>query len=266
MMDDLGIHPNDRILLVEDEPEQAALVQRILERELIDVDVSVAATLAEAREYLAETSPELILADLRLPDGEGTELVADVAEGLGCPVVLMTGQGDEETAAAAFKAGVFDYVVKSPENLRELPVVVARVLREWQAMQEHRHVEECLRESESKYRTLFENSPDPIYLIEMALGRIIDCNERAAEMTGYTVQELQEMRVPDLHPPDEREGLGARIQAAAAEGGTALFTAMHHQRKDGARIPVEINAAFVCMWGSDIAIAHVHDLRPRETP
>ena len=257
-MDDLSIHPAERILLVEDEPEQAALVQRILEKELADVEVSVAATLAEAREYLADTTPELILADLRLPDGEGTALVADTAEGPGCPVVLMTGQGDEETAAAAFKAGVSDYVVKSPENLRELPTVVARVLREWGALQEHRQVEECLRESESKYRTLFEHAPDPIYLIEMALGRIIDCNQRAAEVTGYSVEELQAMRVPDLHPPDEREGLGARIQAAAAAGGAALFTTMHHQRKDGARIPVEISAAFVRMWGSDIAIAHVH--------
>jgi signal transduction histidine kinase/DNA-binding response OmpR family regulator len=128
-----------RILLVEDEPGHAELICRGLGRPADAFQVIVTGTLAEARRHLAREQPELILADYRLPDGRGDELV-EVAGGA-YPVVLLTAFGSERTAVETIKAGALDYVVKSPEMFADMPHLVRRALREWQLIQERKRAE-----------------------------------------------------------------------------------------------------------------------------
>lgn len=116
-----------RILYVEDDPADADLVRRALERQSPGMEVEVAATLAAARERLATASPpfDVLLSDLALPDGSGLDLLAPQgALGSPIPVVILTGTGDQEAAVAALKAGAEDYVVKRSSYLVELPRVL----------------------------------------------------------------------------------------------------------------------------------------------
>ena len=119
-----------RILVVEDEAIFARAVATSLER--AGHRCAVAETLAQARARLADSREgfDLVILDMRLPDGEGFELLSEVHQG-GEPapsVVVVTAYGDVSQAVAAMKAGAIDYV-KKPVDLDELLVTVEKVMR-----------------------------------------------------------------------------------------------------------------------------------------
>ena len=97
-----------RILIVEDQPEPRARFQRAAAA--LDADAIVAATLAEGRAGLA-AGPSLLLTDLGLPDGDGTELVAE-AYTRNVPSLVITVFGDETRVVRAIEAGASGYLLK----------------------------------------------------------------------------------------------------------------------------------------------------------
>ncbi|WP_018864215.1 sigma-54 dependent transcriptional regulator [Thioalkalivibrio sp. ARh3] len=96
-----------RILLVDDEAPIRRAVRRFLEHH--DFQVHLAEDLASARTALRDAPPDLMLVDLRLPDGEGIELLA---EGGHTPTVIMTSYASVPSAVAAMKEGAADYIAK----------------------------------------------------------------------------------------------------------------------------------------------------------
>lgn len=136
-----------RLLLVEDEEAHAELVRRAFE-DHGGASIAVAPNLAAAQELLnrGEDAFELVLTDLRLPDGLGISLLD--GENRQIPVVIMTSQGDERAAVEAIKRGAYDYIVKSVVAFEEMPRTAERVLREWRLEQDKRALEQALRERE----------------------------------------------------------------------------------------------------------------------
>jgi len=115
-----------RVLVVDDEPDILELLELTLLKMGLDVDT--AGSVGEARERLESARFDLCLTDMRLPDGEGLELVRHIA-GLtrDLPVAVITAHGSAENAVAALKAGAFDYVSK-PIGLEQLRVLVKSAL------------------------------------------------------------------------------------------------------------------------------------------
>src|SRR5690349_12494327 len=114
-----------KILYVEDEVAHVILTERVLEENLrVEFKLIHAETIAAALELLdADSTIDLILSDLRLPDGSGLDLLKKVRERQAAPaVILVTGQGDQEAAVAALKAGAADYLVKQADYLHRLPI------------------------------------------------------------------------------------------------------------------------------------------------
>ena len=143
------------ILLVEDEAAHAELIRRAFDYSNREVTLQVAGNLQEARQYLTTTVPNLVISDLRLPDGDGVELLPADDETLDYPVVIMTSHGDEQVAVEAMKAGALDYVVKSEATLAEMPRTAERALREWRHIAERKQAEKALSESEERFRRIF---------------------------------------------------------------------------------------------------------------
>src|SRR5262245_61791546 len=115
------------LLYVEDEPAHVILTQRTLEGNFKEEFTLLhAATISEALNVLdSNPAVDLILTDLRLPDGSGLDLLKLVNQrAVSISVVLVTGQGDEESAVAALKAGAADYLVKQSDYLLRLPVAI----------------------------------------------------------------------------------------------------------------------------------------------
>ncbi len=91
--------------------------------------VSTARSARAAREALTHELPDLMILDLKLPDGEGAALVAGLQAVAPVPFVIVTGQGDEKVAVEMMKQGALDYVMKDTALIHQLPSVVRRALR-----------------------------------------------------------------------------------------------------------------------------------------
>lgn len=114
------------ILVVDDEPDICELLELTLLK--MGLEVVTAGTLTEARELLRKDRFRLCLTDMRLPDGEGLDLVRFIAANGGdLPVAVITAYGSAENAVAALKAGAFDYVSK-PVGLEQLRALVRSAL------------------------------------------------------------------------------------------------------------------------------------------
>jgi two-component system response regulator PilR (NtrC family) len=110
-----------RVLVVDDEADLRELIEITLVSMGLDVDC--AANLADAHRLLARGGYALCLTDMRLPDGEGIDLVTTIArQHPSTPVAVITAFGSAENAVAALKAGAFDYLAKpvALESLRSL--------------------------------------------------------------------------------------------------------------------------------------------------
>jgi two-component system response regulator PilR (NtrC family) len=115
-----------RVLVVDDEPDIRELLELTLAKMGLQVDS--AGSLDEARARLRDARYQLCLTDMRLPDGEGLELVRHIAGLPGdLPVAVITAYGSAENAVAALKAGAFDYVSK-PVGLEQLRTLVKSAL------------------------------------------------------------------------------------------------------------------------------------------
>ncbi len=116
-----------RVLVIDDEPDIRELIDLTLSR--MGLAAHCVGSVAEARQCLAEHSYQLCLTDMRLPDGEGLEIVRHVAETVGeMPVAVITAFGSAENAVAALKAGAFDYLSK-PVGLEQLRALVKSALK-----------------------------------------------------------------------------------------------------------------------------------------
>lgn len=106
--------------------------------------------------------------------------------------------------------------------------------------------EQALQESEKKYRLLFERARDCILLISAEgeqQGKIIDANTAAAEMHGYTVEEMLTKNIADLDAPSS--AISVREQFRRMQNGEWFKGESMHIRKDGTVFPIEINAGLI---------------------
>jgi len=116
-----------RILVVDDEPDLRTLYELTLLREGHRVDT--AENLKQAQALLAEHRFDVMITDMRLPDGLGMSLITDIktnARDERC--VVITAYGSAQNAVEALKAGAFDYLTK-PVNLKQFRAVVASAVR-----------------------------------------------------------------------------------------------------------------------------------------
>ena len=116
-----------RILIIEDESVFAGAVRKRLTR--AGYNAEVAGDLSQGAAKLSETTPDLLLLDMRLPDGSGLDFLSGLQdnEGNTFPVLVMSAYGEIEDAVSAMKSGASDYL-KKPIDLDELMITVERVL------------------------------------------------------------------------------------------------------------------------------------------
>ncbi|MCU0896306.1 MAG: sigma-54 dependent transcriptional regulator [Burkholderiales bacterium] len=114
------------VLVVDDEDDIRELLELTLLR--MGLGVECAANVADAQALLDSQQFDLCLTDMRLPDGDGLQLVRRIAaSGMDLPVAVITAHGSTENAVAALKAGAFDYVSK-PLSLEQLRTLVKSAL------------------------------------------------------------------------------------------------------------------------------------------
>lgn len=190
------------VLIVDDEPDHVELIRRAFRLQAPDTILLEAPTLSDAKRLLAhgEPKPQLVLADLQLPDGEGTALIDAVPE---IPVVILTGRGSEVIAVEALRSGAADYVVKSPAALAAVPERSARIFAHWAGKKEREAMAVRLQESEERYALAVNGSNDAIWDWRLD-GDELFVSERWCAISGYEPRQfsrMEQLRVL-IHPED----------------------------------------------------------------
>jgi PAS domain S-box-containing protein len=130
---------------------------------------------------------------------------------------------------------------------------------------ERKKVEESVRESEAKYRHLFNKGNDAIFVHGFGAdgmpGRFLDVNEVACKRLGYTREELLRMGPQDIDAKERLEEMAENTRRLMADG-HAVFD-MVHLAKDGTRIPVEVSTSILEIGGEQVSLTIVRDLSDR---
>lgn len=150
-----------KIMLVEDSEAHKELIYRAFEDSGQPVSIEWAESLQKARSLIISNPPNIALADWRLNDGDGIELLEYSRDKF--PLIIMTSFGNEELAVNSMKAGVMDYIVKSKEAFDKLPTIIMRCLREWENIVGRKLAEQAMKASEERYRLATDGANDIIW-------------------------------------------------------------------------------------------------------
>ena len=118
---------------------------------------------------------------------------AAIGAGFDLPFILVSGTIGEDIAISAMKEGADDYLLK--DRLTRLGPAVKSALEQKRLRDERKQAEQALRNSEARYRALFEQSPNGVLLIDLETGKTIEANETAHKQLGYTREEFSALRI-----------------------------------------------------------------------
>lgn len=199
---------------------------------------------------------DLLLLDYRLPGESGLEVLKELRiNNIDIPVIMVTGQGDEEVALQAIRLGAADYIIKNTGYLHQLPYAIENVIKSV----ERERQQTALRESQARLQALFNNAQDAFLLLNDE-SEIVDANRTATKILGYTQSELVKMKNIDLLPADQKPSHASWMQALLQEG--VLETETQLVRKDGTMIFVEIRSAANIIPGIHLSV--IHDITSRK--
>ncbi len=168
-----------KILLVEDNPGDVALLKVMLAEECGDLaTMTIATRVSEALVLLADGGVDVVLLDLTLPDAHGLEALVRLQEHAGrIPIIVQTGLDDDDLAVKAMQLGAQDYITKGKPDGRLL------VRRIRQAIERTRTARE-LADQQRRLDALLENIPDRVYF-KTREGRFIQVNPALARLYGF---------------------------------------------------------------------------------
>lgn len=190
-----------QILLIEDNPGDAKLVEIFLrESTSIDFDLTHAMRLSEGLAHVKEGKRfDIMLLDLSLPDSSGFETLTKAIKGVPhtVSIVVLTGLDDESVGVKAVKMGAQDYLVKGQIDTSSLTRSVLHAI-------ERRRMQLKVEESEKRFRHVFEDSQDAIY-ITTPERKFSDFNQSLLKMFGYSRDEFKSLTSDSLF--DDKEAL-----------------------------------------------------------
>jgi PAS domain S-box-containing protein len=227
-----------RVLLIEDSDFDATLLVRMLGKGGYNLQHERVETADQLKAAL-QKEWDLIIADYNLPQFSAPDALEIVkATGRDIPFIIVSGAIGETTAVAAMKLGAHDYLMKG--NLARLLPVVDRELREASNRAGKRKTSEALRESELRYRLLWETATDAVLLFDEQ-GTIQFANPAVEEVFGYKPSDLVGQEIFVLQPESahwsDQGGLKRYLKTNTGRIWRARETV--GVRNDGTQIPVE---------------------------
>jgi PAS domain S-box-containing protein len=204
--------------------------------------VDVATSAAEAREEMAGGRYDVIVSDYQMPVEDGIQFLKSLrASENSIPFILFTGKGREDVVIEAINNGADAYLQKGGDSrslFAELDHRIGMVVRRHRA-------EAALLDSESEFRTLFEDNPDAISLVSMD-GRILNCNHAAAKMVMMNKEEIIGGTVADLgvFSPDDL-AFFQRTMRDRMNGILGSPVLSQIRRRDGSQRWMEIRSSIV---------------------
>ena len=251
-----------RILIAEDNPADLELTIRELRKSGLDVEIDTVSTRTAFAEKLRSHTVDMVLSDYRMPGWTGMDAFSEIVKsGQDIPLILVTGTLGDLKAVECIQIGMADYVLK--QQLARLPMAILRAQEARLLRDAEKEAAAALREGEARFRTLVENAPDAIVVLDTESGKFCDCNENALRLFRLTREELMRCGPGELSPafqPDAQpSALAAREWVDRATGATPYFV-WTHRNSQGEEIPCEVRVVRLpsparnLIWGSILDI------------
>jgi PAS domain S-box-containing protein len=225
-----------QILVIEDNPGDFVLIEDFLKEEINHITIHHVTTFAEAREKLdRDILYSAVLLDLTLPDNNGEKLVKDVIDLTpSVPVIVLTGYTDKEFSVRTLSLGVSDYLLKDDLNATQLFKSIYYSI-------ERNRINQKLRESEEKYRHIFDFSPLPMWVYDLNTFKILNVNEAAIKGYGYSREEFLNLTIKDLRAAEDINVLEESIKNRRNSTGLNQGV-FRHLRKNGETFEVDVQS------------------------
>ena len=223
------------ILVTEDNPGDFLLLEELLHNtELVIGKIYQATLLSEALAILSSQAINLVFLDLHLPDSSGIDSYMNISGAAQrIPVILLTGLTDTNTALQALLLGAQDYLIKGEFDGK----LLARAIR--YSIERKRNLEN-LRDSEERYRELFNNNPMPMWVFDAETFQFLEVNDAAIHHYGYSYDEFLGRTILSIRPREDAERVRNEVVAGLSSKEVTKKGVWKHIKKNGESIFVEI--------------------------
>lgn len=231
------------ILNLEDNTNDAELSAAMLSARWPDCQFTRVDRREDFLAALDQGGVDVILSDYTMPGFSGLEaLTLSQKRWPGIPFLFVSGTIGEDAAIEALKNGAVDYVLK--HRLMRLIPVVDRALREAEQREECRRAEEIMRQSEHKYRELFESLEDAAFLADVETGKILDVNRSAEKLLHCSRADILGRKQSVFLMMGESAAAAAPDSKAASQ----IITAM------GNTVPVTVHLTHLTLYERPLAL------------
>jgi two-component system, NarL family, sensor histidine kinase UhpB len=214
------------VLIIEDNPPDQILLEENLKNTGLLIDhITAADTIKGAMDLLEQYSFSIIFLDLFLPDSSGLETVTQLVKlHSKTPVIITSGLSDTQTAVTAISMGAQEFLIKGEYT----SVVLEKAVR---YSIERKDAEQLIKTSEESYRYLFDNNPAAIFIWNLDDFRILEVNEAAVNLYGYTRDEFLQKTLMDIRSVNDREKLLKGRDKLLTENRNASGISKHFNKK-----------------------------------
>lgn len=222
------------ILLVEDEALIALAERVLLERHGYRV---VIASTGEKAVEIARTEPQLsiVLMDIDLGRGmSGTEAAERILADRDVPLAFLSSHTEPEVVEKTEGITSYGYIVKNSGET----VLLASIRMAFRLFEATR----ALKENEEKYRALFNNLQDAVFVADADTGMIDDANAHAQALVGRPIEEIRKLHQTQLHPPEMAKDVGNHFRQSIDFQGTYPLVEIPVRHSDGHDTLTEVSA------------------------
>jgi PAS domain S-box-containing protein len=233
-----------RLLIAEDNPDDLTLTLRELKKSGLDLQIATVSTRSQFVEVLNSQPVDIALSDFRMKGWTGVDALTEIIKlDADIPLILVTGTLGDLKAVECMKLGITDYVLK--HQIGRLPMAIIRAQEERSLRLSQKLAAEAVRESEAHYRTLVENAPEAIVVLDVDKGMFVDCNNNALRLFRMKREDLLTHGPGELSPifqPDGRHSIVAtQLWAERASANETSSFEWIHRNSTGGDVPCEVH-------------------------
>jgi PAS domain S-box-containing protein len=240
--------PDIKVILVEDDAIDQLAFVRCVKQFALPYHYTIAKSLAEAKEILANQAFDIAILDFHLGDGTALELVEQV-KAKQLPFIVATGSGDEETAVQMMQQGACDYLIKDPDRyyLTVLPATVEKAIARQQAEDHIRLLTYAM-----------QNVRDGIYITD-GNHRLLFVNQSLSQSCHCPIEELIGQSIEALKQPDLLRLIIS--DNTCLSNVCALDTEVAIVQPDGSSVPMLLSESCVQEGNQQIRIGVLRNIR-----
>jgi PAS domain S-box-containing protein len=249
------------ILLLEDDPSSIRLFQRKIQTAPVDMTVKDVRNRESFLRELETPHFDCIVIDYTLPDILGIEALKLVKEmAPGTPTIIYTGSVGEEKAVECMKEGAFEFLLKT-NSIRLVPAILS-VVNQRRDREARERAEEAQRQSEARFKALAETSTALIFIYQGE--RFTYVNTASKQITGYSEEELLNIKFWELVHPDHREMVHQRGLARQRNEKVPTRYEFKIITKDGKELWLDFAASAIIYEGIPAGLGIAFDVTNRK--